>query len=185
MEDMEGIATVSVPKKLALKGGKLRKGCRFSGHGVRCTADVAARLGKGKKMKRGRGKRGMPHIVPKTPQAAERMRVFAALNEARRGFKRTSTTCEEKRWFGRKITEALRYLGAIPGKVTRKNPTGSVAVRNQRYGTEVRRVAAETAAFCAHPHQQRGRVASSAAYEAHMARMRREYGQSHVSGVRR
>lgn len=153
MDSMEGVATVSVPKSKAMyssgaKKGRLRKGCRWSGRGARCTPDVAARLGvsKGKAKKgRKRGGRGQTpmNLRPKSPMAAQNRNVFLALQESRTRFRKMATTCEEKKWSGRKIIQALQYMMRLPAKGKL-----DLARRNKRYHTEMERVAKETIGFC-------------------------------------
>lgn len=180
MEDMAGIATVSVPKDKALKGGKLKKGCRFSGRGVRCTPAVAARLGiKGKSKGRSKGKKKGTHpCASSNPPAwcnkkrasggggaapSPHAQLFANLKQSRAGFKKAST-CKEKRFFARAINMILAQAKQIPAKSGEE-----ASKRNRRYASEGERVLRESIRFCA--------GAQSAAQEAAARAAFRGYGR--------
>lgn len=155
MEDLALVATVPVAKKDALfksgpKKNKLKKGCRFKGKKVYCTPDVAARIkSSSPKSKSGRKSSRSP-IVPKTPQAARNMNAFQALLLDRKNFKiaRDSGNCGAMRQFATRIKEGLQYMGRLPAKVTKKNPTGDAASRNRRYISEMDRVKHDVMTNC-------------------------------------
>jgi hypothetical protein len=156
MEDLALVATVPVAKDKALfktgkKKGKLRPGCRFKGKKTFCTPEVAAKLNRKtpakantKSKKRGGGVPMM--ITAKTPEGAERQRVFQALLESRKSFKiaRETGDCERMRWAGRKIVGSLKYMAALPAKKSKKNPNADPRIRNRRYLKEIDRVVQQT-----------------------------------------
>lgn len=192
MEDLALVATVPVSKGKALfssgaKKGKLRPGCRFKGKRVFCTPEVANRLGKVASPKK-KGRKGMKVIIPKSPQAAERQRVFQALLEARKYFKiaRDSGDCAQMRHSGQKIVTALKYMGALPTKPTKKNPSADPRVRNRRYITEMDRVKAEIVTGCSTRIDPKVNAANRAQYEAWMASQQsRQPPLPGVSGMKR
>lgn len=142
--DMEGVATVSVPKAKALKrNGRLRRGCRFSGRGARCTPEVARSLGirggKGRKSSgRKKGRRGsMRNLTPKSPQAARNKALFDALMNRRRALKGAlkSGSCSSSRTYARDLFEVIRQLSHLPAASREK-----ALKRNKRYESEMRNV---------------------------------------------
>lgn len=155
MEDLALVATVAVAKKDALfksgpKKNKLKKGCRFKGKKVYCTPDVAARIKSSAKPKSSGRKSPRSPIVPKSPQAARNMNAFQALLMDRKNFKmaRDSGNCGAMRQFATRIKAGLQYMGRLPAKTTKKNPSGSAASRNRRYISEMDRVAHDVMTKC-------------------------------------
>jgi len=171
MEDLALVtATVSVSKKKAVfrsgaKKGKLRKGCRWAGRGVRCTPEVAKRLGKmkikGSHKRKGKRKgKGTHPCASSNPPAwcnkkrsggggggsarpaGEHSVLFSNLTQARKGFKKAGS-CKEKRFYARAINLMLGTAAKIPG--TPKQPS---SVRNRRYASEGERVLREAIRFC-------------------------------------
>ena len=158
MEDLALVATVAVAKKDALfksgpKKNKLKKGCRFKGKKVYCTPSVAARIkssAKPSSKKSSSRKSPRSPVIPKTPQAARNMNAFQALLADRSNFKaaRDSGNCGAMRQFAKRIVDGLQYMGRIPPKVTKKNPSGDARSRNLRYIKEMDRVKADVMRSC-------------------------------------
>jgi|GEM_PF-3514583 len=186
MQDLALIATVPVPKAKALhksgaKKNKLKKGCRFKGKRILCSPAVAARLNSGgstrspKKKKKG-SRKGMPFIVAKSPQAQHNMNVFQALLLSRKGFKkaREAGNCQQMRTIAGQIRLGLQYMAKLPGRPSKKNPSGSMLPRNRRYIKEMDRVKRESMQCSAGSRPTVSQnSANRAAYEEFMAREER------------
>lgn len=176
MEDLALVATVPVAKKKATfktgpKKGKLRPGCRFKGRKAYCTPEVASRLGTATKKAKHRGARGP--IIAKTPEGAERQRVFQALLEARKFLKvaREQGNCGQVRHSAQKIASALNYMSRLPVKKTKSNPMANPAIRNARYAKELERIKGDVLT-CSRPDRAAASASNAAAraqYEAFMA----------------
>lgn len=146
MDSLAMVATVPVSKAKALRGGKLKKGCRYKGGKVFCTPEVASRL-KGLKAKKGKrkgGRRGPFKIVAKTEQGQRNQAVFRALIYSRKEFKR-ARTCEQKRQAARQLVLVYQSLMRMPKSASGKL---SVADRNRRYHSSMEKLVRDVQASC-------------------------------------
>jgi len=148
MDSLALVATVPVSKAKALRGGKLKKGCRYVKGRVMCTPEVASRLkglkAKGHKKGRKGGRRGVWPIVAKTAQGQANQAVFRALIFSRKEFKR-ARTCEAKRQAARQLHIVYGKLASMP-----KSASGKLSVqeRNRRYHNSYAKVMHDLQSTC-------------------------------------